>query len=479
LLIEEANATAVPQEATAAPEEEGARTYNFAGLPLSAGVVLYNPKTSKKAKQIELETKIQDTDAMEDMILKAAKHVKTAKEMQEFANEKIRRAVESNSKPVEEQIDYIHHTSVDTIICDFCQNMGLPQLGEHQAGATYYYSPLTVNCFGIADCSVRDPHLTAYVYHEGEGKKGGNNVASLIMKHIKEMRQKSVTGEDKERDELNIVMDNCTGQNKNRMVLRLAPLLIEMEWYLNVNLIFLVAGHTKNAADRLFNLLKKEYRRSNIYNMEMLISALNKHELIEAIKAGPDDFLDWDKHLNLIYNSLPTGFVTQYQYFRSTVFRKGWLQAQVSCNLEAEGVQVNLKKQSLDDIERNILIKQPTVEKLVPPGIRAIKQVEMYDKWRKFIPAEHITDMYKQPETETVKELKEDRQQKKQQTKDKAATVIVAKKPTATAGTKQRKTPATKRKATTKKAPPTKTNATTNKKPPPKSTTGKKKKTRR
>jgi hypothetical protein len=147
--------------------------------------------------------------------------------------------------------------------------------------------------------------------------------------------------------------------------------------------------------------------------------------------------------------------------------------------LEAEGVQVGLKKQSLDDMERNILIKQPTVEKLVPPGIRAIKQVEMYDKWRKFIPAEHITDMYKQPETETVKELKEDRQQKKQQTKDKAATVIVAKKPTATAGTKQRKTPATKRKATTKKALPTKTNATTNKKPPPKSTTGKKKKTRR
>jgi hypothetical protein len=263
------------------------------------------------------------------------------------------------------------------------------------------------------------------------------------------------------------------------MVLRLVLLLIEMEWYLTVNLIFLVAGHTKNAADQLFNLLKKEYRQSNIYNMEMLISALNKHELIEAIKAGPDDFLDWDKHLNLIYNSLPTGFVTQYQYFRSTVFRKGWMQAQVSCNLEAEGVQVDLKKQSLDDIERNILIKQPTVENLVPKGIRAIKQVEMYDKWRKFIPAEHITDMYKQPETETVKELKEDRQQKKQQTKDKVATMIVAKKPTATAGTKQRKTPATKRKATTKKAPPTKTNATTNKKPPPKSTTGKKKKTRR
>jgi hypothetical protein len=95
--------------------------------------------------------------------------------------------------------------------------MGLPQLGEHQAGATYYYSWLTVNFFGIADVSLTEPRLSAYIYHEGEGKKGGNNVASLIMKHVKNMMKDDVKGT--KRDELNIIMDNCARQNKNRMVL--------------------------------------------------------------------------------------------------------------------------------------------------------------------------------------------------------------------------------------------------------------------
>jgi folylpolyglutamate synthase/dihydropteroate synthase len=54
-------------------------------------------------------------------------------------------------------------------------------------------------------------------------------------------------------------------------------LLVELEEYGTCNMIFLVAGHTKNAADCLFNLLKKEYRQNNIYNMSMLIDKLNHH----------------------------------------------------------------------------------------------------------------------------------------------------------------------------------------------------------
>ena len=58
--------------------------------------------------------------------------------------------------------------------------------------------------------------------------------------------------------ELNFVMDNCGGQNKNRMVLRLAPYLVENGFFRVVNIIFLVRGHTKNPCDRMSNTPKKK-----------------------------------------------------------------------------------------------------------------------------------------------------------------------------------------------------------------------------
>ena len=71
------------------------------------------------------------------------------------------------------------------IVMDYSQNAGLPQFGDSQAGPTYYYSPITVNIFGIVDTSIEGGRLDAYVYHEGEGAKGGNNVASLLMTYLK------------------------------------------------------------------------------------------------------------------------------------------------------------------------------------------------------------------------------------------------------------------------------------------------------
>ena len=100
-------------------------------------------------------------------------------------------------------------------------------------------------------------HMHAHVYHEGIGKKGANNVASLI---IETLRKLNLLRENSVGSELNIIFDNCSGQNKNNTVIRLAGWLNEMNYFKEVNFIFLVVGHTKNAADRLFHCLKQEYR---------------------------------------------------------------------------------------------------------------------------------------------------------------------------------------------------------------------------
>ena len=74
-------------------------------------------------------------------------------------------------------------------------------------------------------------------------------MASLLMFTLRKL---NVIREGDIGGEVNVVFDNCSGQNKNNMVIRLVPYLIELGYFKKVNFIFLVVGHTKNAADRLF-----------------------------------------------------------------------------------------------------------------------------------------------------------------------------------------------------------------------------------
>ncbi len=71
---------------------------------------------------------------------------------------------------------------------------------------------------------------------------------------------------------LNIVFDNCSGQNKNNTVLKLAAWLMAMGYFKSVQFIFLVVGHTKNPADRLFNSLKHDYRKQSLFTIDELAS---------------------------------------------------------------------------------------------------------------------------------------------------------------------------------------------------------------
>jgi hypothetical protein len=147
---------------------------------------------------------------------------------------------------------------VYTFVVDYGQNMELPSYNSEQPSCTYYFSPLTVFNFGVVnqahaynDGRVAE-HMHAHLYHEGVGKKGANNVASLI---IKTLRQLNILCKDSVGGELNIIFDNCLGQNKNNSVLKLAAWLMAMNYFKLVNFTFLIVGHTKNAADCLFNSL--------------------------------------------------------------------------------------------------------------------------------------------------------------------------------------------------------------------------------
>jgi hypothetical protein len=159
---------------------------------------------------------------------------------------------------------------------DYCLNVSMPQMGADQPGETYYSSPLIVPIFGIAESNLsnENDHLHAYLYYKQEAKKGGNNVCSLIWLYLKSRGSLNVNDSI---GELNWTFDNCPGQNKNRMVIQLFAYLVERGFFLKVNLIFLVKGHTKNLCNRAFNLLKIEYHNKNIYLTEELMKVLSSH----------------------------------------------------------------------------------------------------------------------------------------------------------------------------------------------------------
>jgi hypothetical protein len=145
------------------------------------------------------------------------------------------------------------------IVCDYAQNLELPHFGAEQPQDIYYFSAITVNIFGIADVTGRTTKMLAYGYTEDQGGKGGNNVASLLIKGLRELGWIREDGSTCK--QLSIILDNCSGQNKNNFVLRLALWLVECKFFKKVEMIFYVRGHTKNACDRLFNQLKQRYHK--------------------------------------------------------------------------------------------------------------------------------------------------------------------------------------------------------------------------
>ena len=82
------------------------------------------------------------------------------------------------------------------------------------------FFPLGVYIFGIVRLYKQETEIIAQYYFEGKGKKGGNNVASLVQNRLSRI-EKIVEKSEKEGPAKSycLIMDNCGGQNKNRMMI--------------------------------------------------------------------------------------------------------------------------------------------------------------------------------------------------------------------------------------------------------------------
>jgi hypothetical protein len=173
------------------------------------------------------------------MLLQAAAHIKMARAQRALYQAKVADAVADATARKEH------------LVRRYGQNMELPVYNKEQPCCTYFLSLMSIYNLGVVnhahvynDGRVSE-HLPRHVYTKGVGKKGANNVALFIIKTLQKLNLLSV---DSVGGLLNIIFDNCSGQNKNNTVLKLLAWLMAMGYFKEIHFIFLVAGHTKKCS---------------------------------------------------------------------------------------------------------------------------------------------------------------------------------------------------------------------------------------
>ena len=367
------------------------------GLPSSShGDAVVNPEAAARP----------DDEERELMLLEAAVHIKMARAQRALYQLKVELAVAAALAKRD------HSEMVFTLVVDYGQNMELPSYRKEQPGVTYYFSPLSVYNLGVVNHAHDygngrvSEHLHAHVYHEGVGKKGANNVSSLV---IKTLRLLNIIREDSVGGELNIVFDNCSGQNKNNTVIRLAGWLTAMGYFKTVNFIFLIVGHTKNAADRLFNCLKTEYRRQNLFTFQALLEALNRSPMVTIHPTIPADFCDYDRLMNDLYRKL-SGLVKKNHIFSCTNDEDHKMMLRQSDLTEHTEVVFNLRTKKAGDITHDKLAEDSNLVLALPiknDGMNPYKMVEMYKNYRPNVPDEFQSDvLYVEPSADVWAKVK-------------------------------------------------------------------------
>jgi hypothetical protein len=369
----------------------------------------------------------------EQLIQQAAAHVEAAIAMRKFINKRTEDSQLQKTNNVE------HELMCYTIVVDYAQNMDVPHFGSQQPGETYYYSPKSIYVFGVCDVSVKPTALYAYCYEEETARKGGNNVASMIMLHLEQKGLLPVgqSGIPLKAKRLTIACDNCAGQNKNNMVIRLANFLVEKKHFDEVEVLFFIRGHTKNACDRCFNLMKIKFHDQNIYTFnhhsdrKNLMNVIARCEDVNPVSVGVEVFRDWDAHLNKLYTRLKDGSVKVNHSFRVQASEGATVvQTKLDESDNIAAISQNIKKGGVTDTERLELLQQ-VPDQVNPPGLNKLKQVDLYKKWRPLLPPRFRDITCPKPPDTIALEVQEERRTKarhRQQKKkaEKAGTTVDA-----------------------------------------------------
>lgn len=199
--------------------------------------------------------------------------------------------------------------------------------------------------------------------------------------------------------------------------------LVEKGFYEEVEIVFYVKGHTKNCCDRLFKVMKGDYHKSQIMTFDhpgddnSLVKVLDRHQDVNVVPIkfdeGADFFRQWDKYEDKLYKSFPSGTMKQNHVFRvrkvvgETVFEV------LGDDSEApHGRFLNLKKRGVDGETRQNIPQNEMPEPSETPGLKPIKQAELYFKWRPMVHTDFQDYTCPKPPDEVLQKIQGEKRDK-------------------------------------------------------------------
>lgn len=188
----------------------------------------------------------------------------------------------------------------EAVAMDFQRNLPVPNITTNDA---YYRRQLNFMSFNIHVLS--DSSSVFYTYDETEGKKGADDVCSMLNHFVSTVLSKDVRN-------LVIFCDSCSGQNKNFTVFRYLHYLVHrVKRFETVRVVFPIRGHSYMECDRNMAYVNtKSYVEIPEDWREVLLQSRVKPSPFKVVHCGKDmQFENWTEHLSNFYKpkcSIPT-----------------------------------------------------------------------------------------------------------------------------------------------------------------------------
>ncbi|KAE8960311.1 hypothetical protein PR001_g30422 [Phytophthora rubi] len=202
---------------------------------------------------------------------------------------------------------------------DFGGGLPLPNYGNRRPSADYFNSNLMLHNFVVADLTSGENNV--FVYDERAQGKGADALCNLrLFQHLRLRQQyRQASNEAPENTHtLLLILDNCVGQNKSRVVFMFYAML-SIVFYKKVLLLFLLPGHSHNSADRVVGWCKRNLKGKNLYDPGEVVAQMNTTPAIKAEfldhRTGTDPFfVGWKALLSKYFESMPDGYTANYFY---------------------------------------------------------------------------------------------------------------------------------------------------------------------
>jgi len=309
--------------------------------------------------------------------------------------ERIQKALDSSqSKETVGRIlsEYEAHYSFD-----FSQSLWLPQMAD-TPGQFYFLSLRSVNLFGIVDDGGSGtPSQVNMLYDQTAAGKGSSEVVSMLHRFLTRLRPRQFAAR-----RAYYHADNCVGQNKNSTVVQFFLWCIATGISDHIELKFMLKGHTKFSPDGGFGMIKKQYRRANVYTIGQVADEIKKStrksERNVAVILEKKDFGDWKSAFQNFF--IPMKGISGFSKF---VFDKKYKIGEVHAyNYGDDKFQVhNLLNQDFntDNILNNeeFINLHKFLPQLKQPTMHPKKQWDLYEKVRPYVPPEYQDIVCPQP----------------------------------------------------------------------------------